>query len=54
MQGIDWEILSLVLFFFLILINLFPLDYAYLIIFFFLMGGQGNCQVGFKIDKIGK
>lgn len=33
LQGIDWEILSLVLFFFLILIYFFPLDYANLIIF---------------------
>ena len=33
LQGIDWEILSLVLFFFLIIIYFFPLDYANLIIF---------------------
>lgn len=49
LQGIDWEILSLVLFFFLILIYFFPLDYANLIIFCGYFLDQGLAKWGFYL-----
>lgn len=49
LQGIDWEILSLVLFFFLILIYLFPVDYAHLIIFCGYFLDQGLAKWGFYL-----
>jgi len=47
LQGKDWEILSLVLFFFIIIIILFPLSYAHLIIFFGYFLDQGLAKWGF-------
>lgn len=49
LQGKDWEILSLVLFFFIIIIILFPLDYANLIIFFGYFLDQGLAKWGFYL-----
>ena len=49
LQGIDWEILSLVLFFFIICIILVPLDYANLIIFFGYFLDEGLAKWGFYL-----